>query len=94
MNYIYHQLIEAAYMTCDAEIKDLLLDLSKVLHDEEWYKSSDYNSETYQKTLQEFKCKWFGQPRRDRLQKYIDEAIENQRKELYLLIGIEVHKDE
>ena len=94
MNYIYYQLIEASDMASDKEIKDLLIDLSKVLHDEEWYRSADYGFETYQKTLLEFKRKWFEQPRRDRLQKYIDEALEKQRKEFYTLVGIEVKEDE
>lgn len=94
MNYIYSQLQEAADMTSDKEIKDLLMDLSEVLHDEEWYKSYDYSFEIYQETLLKFKCKWFDQPRRDRLKKYIDESIEKSRKEMYMLVGIGVSDDE
>lgn len=94
MNYIYYQLKEASYMARDKEIQELLEDLSIVLHDDEWERSCDIGFEDYQKTLLEFKRKWFEQPRRDRLQKYIDEAIEKQRKELYTLVGIEVKDDE
>lgn len=94
MNYIYYQLEEASDLTHDREIRDLLKDLSNLLHDEEWAYSCDYSMDSYYKSLRNFKKKWFEQPRRDRLKKYIDEAIESQRKELYLMTGIEVKENE
>ena len=94
MNYIYYQLQEASELTHDREIKDLLTDLSKVLKAEEWAYSCDTSMDSYYKSLREFKKKWFEQPRRDRLKNYIDESIEKQRKELYLMVGIEVQEDE
>ena len=42
MNYICYQISDAANMTYDKEISELLKDLSKLLHDEEWYHSADY----------------------------------------------------
>lgn len=96
MNYIFLRLEEAADMTKDKEIKNLLLDLSKVLHDEEWYKSADYGEESYLKTLKEFKDKWFGfgTSRNERLKKYVDEEVEKVKKELYVLIGVDLRGEE
>ena len=90
MEYIYCKLEDASDLTHDIEIRNLLKDLSKVLHDEEWAVDGDYSMDAYYKTLQAFKKKWFEQPRRDRLKKYIDDELENKRKELYLMVGIEV----
>ena len=92
MDYIYFRLQDASEMTHDIEIKGLLHDLSQLLHDEEWAFSGDYSMDEYYESLAKFKKKWFEQPRRDRLKKYIDDAIENQRKELYLMCGIEVEE--
>ena len=65
--YIYSKLDEAAYLTHDKEIKDLLIDLSELLHDKEWYFSGDFREEQYIKSLAKFKKKWFKDARKDRL---------------------------
>ena len=93
MGYICYRLEEASELTHDIEIRHLLKDLSELLHDEEWAFSCDYSMDTYYKSLAKFKKKWFEQPRRDRLKKYIDDALEQQRKELYLMCGIKVNED-
>ena len=93
MDYIYFRVQDASEMTHDIEIRHLLKDLSELLHDEEWAFSCDYSMDTYYKSLANFKKKWFEQPRRDRLKKYIDDALENQRKELYSMCGIEVNSN-
>lgn len=44
----------------DAELNEMIVDLSDLLHDLEWYTSGDYGEETYRETVQSFKGKWFG----------------------------------
>lgn len=89
MNYIYDQVYEASVLASDPEMCELLKDVSKVLHDEEWWKSADYGKDTYLKSLAEFKQKWFKTTREDRLKDYIDRELEKQREALYGLIGAE-----
>ena len=72
----------------DAELDDLIKDLVKIMHDVEWWQSADISEESYRKSVNEFKNKWFKQPRSKRLKSLIDEKIENTKKELYGLIGI------
>lgn len=72
----------------DAEMNDLIKDLCEVLHDLEWWKSSDVSEEKYRNSLTEFKKKWFCENREERLKKYIDEQTSIVRLELYKLIGI------
>ena len=71
----------------DMELDDLMKDIVKLAHDLEWADSSDITDEDYFKTVKEFKNKWFKQNRTQRLKKYIDDSLENQRKKLYLLLG-------
>ena len=87
MNYICFTVAEAADCVRDKEIHDLMVDLSDLLHDLEWYESGDYSEEPYKKRLAEFKAKWFKGDRSERLKGYIDEALEKIRDELYLMIG-------
>lgn len=89
MNYIYDQIYEASILASDPEICELLKDVSKVLHDEEWWKSADYGKDTYLKSLAEFKQKWFKTTREERLKDYIDRELEKQREALYGLIGLD-----
>ena len=70
MDYIYYRIEEASEMAHDIEIRHLLKDISKVLHDEEWAIDGDISMNDYYETLLAFKKKWFEQPRRDRLKKY------------------------
>ena len=88
MNYIYDQVYEASNLASDPEVRELLKDVSKVLHDEEWWKSADYGKDTYLKSLAEFKQKWFKTSREERLKDYIDRELEKQRTSLYELIGV------
>jgi hypothetical protein len=51
---VYHGQME------DTELDEMIKDLADVLHDLEWYASSDYSEDIYRKTVQAFKDKWFG----------------------------------
>lgn len=71
----------------DAEMNDLIRDLSEVLHDLEWWQSGDCSEEEYRETLAKFKAKWFKGNREVRLKGYIDDQIGIVREQLYALIG-------
>lgn len=49
----------------DKELDELCKDLVKVLHDVEWWQSSDIGEEGYRKTVQKFKEKWLKQYNKD-----------------------------
>lgn len=76
MDYIYFRFEEYADMVEDKEISELLRDLGKVLHDEEWYKSADIGKEEYLETLSAFKQKWFNGSREERLRGIINGEID------------------
>lgn len=72
----------------DAELDELVKDLSEVLHDLEWWRSGDTGEERYRKTVRSFKTKWFVADARERnLERIINEKIENLRAELIEMIG-------
>ena len=71
----------------DYELNDLIKDIAKLAHDLEWADSGDISDEDYFETVKEFKEKWFKQDRNDRLKEYVDEKIENLKKEIYRLLG-------
>lgn len=78
----------------DREMDDLMKDIVKVAHDIEWWDSSDISEDTYRKTVREFKEKWFGSNREERLKGYVDDAISDAKKEMYKLLGIVEDKNE
>ena len=88
MDYVCYKVDEAASKCEDAEMRDLLRDAAEVLHDQEWWWSSDYSEEDYRETLAKFKAKWFAGDRTERLKGYVDESMESLRGELYSLIGV------
>lgn len=83
--------VEEAYVghMYDHEMNLLMFDLVKVLHDLEWWQSGDYGEEAYQKTLSEFKEKWFDGDRVERLQNIITEETDKLRTELMAMIGMD-----
>lgn len=88
-NYAYCQIDEyfVGHMH-DRELDDLMKDVSKLMHDLEWFDSGDYGPDGYFDTVKAFKRKWFEQPRKDRLRKLIDKSVEELRGELYQMIGV------
>lgn len=59
MNYFYSTLSEYESVLGDVELNDLVHDLVKVFHDKEWWDSADIGEGSYNRTVQEFKKKWF-----------------------------------
>jgi hypothetical protein len=44
----------------DPELNEMIVDLSKLLKELEWWKSDDTSEEDYRKEVAKFKDKWFG----------------------------------
>ena len=89
MNYAYLRIGEIAHDVSDLEIAALLLDLSTLLRNEEWWRSGDYEKEAYLDSLHSFKRKWLGaeMSREERLKGIVDDAVEELRKSLLELIS-------
>ena len=71
----------------DAELDEMMKDLVDVLHDVEWWQSSDIGEDDYRKTVKAFKAKWFDSDRGERLKPIIERKINKVRKELMDMIG-------
>lgn len=71
----------------DKELDDLWSDLKVLVKELEWWQSCDTSEETYRKAVSEFKTKWFGTAREDRLKSYIDDQIFETKEELLKMIG-------
>lgn len=86
-DYMYHR-IEEYYVgkMKDIELDDLMKDIVELVHDLEWADSCDISDEDYFETVKKFKDKWFKKPRKERLQKYIDDKIKDTIDEIYRLI--------
>lgn len=87
MEYCFRHIEDAADYVDDKEVNALMHDLSGLLHDLEWYQSADYSEETYLKSLNAFKKKWFGGDRNERLKEYINSALDDVKEEVNNLIG-------
>lgn len=71
----------------DAELDDLMADISELAHSLEWAESGDTSMENYQRDVVRFKQKWFKADRNERLIGYIEEKIKDTREELLVLVG-------
>ena len=87
-NYEYCR-VEDEYVGAmhDAELDEMMKDLVEVLHDVEWWQSSDICEDDYRKTVKAFKAKWFDSDRGERLKPIIEREINKIRKELMDMIG-------
>lgn len=65
----------------DSQLNAMMKDLVKVLHDLEWWQSSDTGEDTYRMAVTEFKKKWFKQTKID-VQKQIESEFERTKSEL------------
>ena len=86
LDYIYCQIENIAYRIPDREIRMMTFDFASMLHDLEWYLSTGYEKDDWQKACDEFKKKWFGN-RDERLKQIIDDAVQELRTELIEMIG-------
>jgi hypothetical protein len=59
----------------DSQLNEMMKDLCKVLHDLEWWRSSNFDEDSYRKTVTEFKKKWFKQTKID-VQRQIESEFE------------------
>lgn len=75
-NYVYCQVEnECVGRMFDRQLDEMMKDLVKVLHDLEWWRSSDFDEDSYRKTVTEFKKKWFKQTKID-VQRQIESEFE------------------
>lgn len=65
----------------DRQLDEMMKDLVKVLHDLEWWQSSDTGEDTYRRAVTEFKKKWFKQRKID-VQKQIESEFEQTKNQL------------
>ena len=65
----------------DSQLNSMMKDLVEVLHDLEWWQSSDTGEDTYRRAVTEFKKKWFKQTKID-VQKQIDSKFEQTKNQL------------
>lgn len=79
MNYFYSTLKEYTNVLGDIELNELVTDLVEVFHDKEWADSADISDGRYNKTVADFKAKWFGRTDKDRIDAVVDAKI----KEVY-----------
>ena len=86
LDYICFKLENITDRIDDKEIKELIKDLADLLHDYEWWQSGDYGSDSYDKKLKEFKSKWFGDNRNDRLKDYLSTALDEVKTEIIKLL--------
>lgn len=84
MEYFYCRLEEYSNVLGDKELNDLVKDLVKVFHDKEWFDSADYSEGTYNKTVAEFKAKWFGRSDEERIKSIVNDKV----KEIYQTLGM------
>lgn len=81
-NYMYCRIEdEYAGRMFDSQLNEMMKDLVKVLHDLEWWQSSDTGEDTYRMAVTEFKKKWFKQTKID-VQKQIESEFEKTKDEL------------
>lgn len=73
----------------DAELDDLMADISKLAYEVEWWDSGDTDEEQYRKAVKKFKKKWFGADRNERLKGYIDEKLAELKSNMYTMIGVD-----
>lgn len=84
MNYFYAQLEEYASCLKDKELVELAEDMARLFHHREWFDSGDVGEGGWNRSVADFKKKWFTEPREERLERYIDEAVSD----LKVSIGI------
>ena len=86
MDYVCFKVEDAVAHIEDKEIKELVKDLAKLLHDLEWWDSGDYSRADYEETVADFKSKWFGDNRHERLKEYIRESLDKMEAEIDKLL--------
>lgn len=65
----------------DVELNEMMSDLVEVLHDVEWWQSSDISEEDYRKTVSDFKKKWFKRSP-VKVKEFIEKEFTNKKEEL------------
>lgn len=83
---LYFRVEEAAKYIPDREIRSMAFDFSHLMYECERFLDGDITKEDWNKSLSDFKNKWFGK-RNERLAQIIDAAVGELRDELLDMIG-------
>lgn len=83
---LYFRVEEAAKYIPDREIRSMAFDFSHLMYECERFLDGDTTKEDWNKSLSDFKNKWFGK-RNERLAQIIDAAVGELRDELLDMIG-------
>lgn len=67
----------------DDEISELIWDVMDLIHEFDWYRSSDTDEDSYLEAKIKFKSKWFTRNRKKYIANLIDEKLNNFKVELY-----------
>lgn len=88
LNYFYNSLEEHVGDFGDRELDDLLVDLTQLFHDREWFLSGDTSEGHWNEARDSFKAKWFTQDgQKDRVERYLDDI----RQEVRMVFGYDQH---
>lgn len=88
MDYMFSTIENYAEHLKDYKMIDLAKDLAKVFHDCEWFESGDISEGEYNKSILNFKEKWFKEGSQEkRIEQYIRQAMSDVRKKL----GVETY---
>lgn len=85
MSYVYYVEAATKYIE-DEEIKDLILDTAKLLHDIEWFKECVNCEDRAEEAIYKFRKKWFGTTRNERIKEYIETSLEAVKQDMLKLI--------
>lgn len=87
MDYVCFRVAEQADKMGDRELIELVKDVADLMHDREWYLSSDYGEGKWKESVSLFKRKWLGSSREERLKPMIEKILADTRTECLNLIG-------
>lgn len=85
MSYVYYVEAATKYIE-DAEIKNLILDTAKLLHDVEWFTDCINDPVQVEESIYNFRHKWFGTSRNERIKEYIETSLEAVKQDMLKLI--------
>lgn len=74
----------------DVEISEMFWDMLVLLHSLDWYESGDTCESTYRTDVEYFKKKWLGKTAGERIDRMVENAVENAKHEINVALGREM----
>lgn len=88
MDYVCYKIAEYAPDLCDKELTELAKDFAEVYRAAEWWHSADTDETEYRRVVANFKEKWFGGNRDERLKGYVAEIVGKAIQDCFALSGV------